>query len=208
GFNVDWGSSRCIAWGSRGQCLLWCLMTGQLLEKLVGHSQAISGMACSWEKERVLSYGAGPLCLWSLSSGPLCSHLLGHSDVVAGVEVSWEEDRAVSWADDSTLRLWDLKERVCLCEFRGHAGPVWSAQVDWDGGRMLSYSFAQRVLFLWDLKTGEPQKFPLGQKVIAWTGGAEVDWAMWLLLGASTTMRSLWPIFVPEPSASFVAPLQ
>ena len=29
-------------------------------------------------------------------------------------QVSWEEDRAVSWADDSTLRLWDLKDSEVL----------------------------------------------------------------------------------------------
>ncbi|CAE7454314.1 Fbxw7 [Symbiodinium natans] len=51
GFNVDWDSSRCVAWVSGGQCLLWCLRTGQLLEKLIGPTSAICGLACCWEED-------------------------------------------------------------------------------------------------------------------------------------------------------------
>ena len=38
-----------VAWGSSGQCLLWSLATGQLLEKLVGPASARVSEAFSFQ---------------------------------------------------------------------------------------------------------------------------------------------------------------
>eukprot|EP00439_Symbiodinium_sp_Y106_P019780 s4138_g2.t1 len=148
----------------------------------------------------------------SLTPGParLSAELQGHSDVVAGVEVSWGMDRALSWADDTTLRLWDLKEtgacrissrgleNSCLFRFAGHCGPVWSAQVDWDSGFAMSYSFMQMALFLWNLQDGTSSKFQFSssESFQAWSGGAEVDWTRhravaWTLTGGSLSVVDL-----------------
>jgi WD40 repeat protein len=60
--------------------------------------------------------------------------------------------RALSWADEETLRLWNLESGEAW-SLRGHFGPVFGAQLLPDGGRALSWS-GDLTLRLWDLETG------------------------------------------------------
>ncbi|CAK9016045.1 COMPASS-like H3K4 histone methylase component WDR5A (AtWDR5A) [Durusdinium trenchii] len=187
GFCVNWEKQQSASWGEDGLLLLWDLETGKLLEKMP-HQQAITETTCHWEGSlRCLSSSESVLWLWQdEGAGHRVGHMLtGHRDHICKAEACWDQDRALSWSDDATLRLWDLKALQCLLLLSGHVGPVWGAHVNWESAQVLSYSFAQKMLLLWNLQDGSKREISLEEEVKhsstpawngGWNGGAEVDW--------------------------------
>jgi WD40 repeat protein len=123
-----------------GSLKLWSLRTGELVRMICGpESRArateiafdegtflpdwssrshpcVSAVAITSDGRMAISGsrdGSGELRLWDLSSGELYVTLAGHADDVTAVVVTADGRYALSAADDRTVRLWNLEERVC-----------------------------------------------------------------------------------------------
>ena len=88
-----------------------------------------------------------------LSPGPLRQTFQGHSEGVWGALLLDDDRRALSWADDHTLRFWDLESGESRA-LKGHSEGVTGALLLDDGRHALSWS-NDHTLRLWDLDSGE-----------------------------------------------------
>jgi WD40 repeat protein len=123
-----------------GTLKLWNLETGQLVRvisrpkppggvmehiteagsviqerSLVG-SPGVNAVAVTPDGTRVISSwgdSRGDVEIWDLLTGELCLDLVGHREMVAAVAITPNGRHAVSAAEDRTIRLWDLEQRVC-----------------------------------------------------------------------------------------------
>ena len=88
--------------------------------------------------------------LWGVS-GRCLSIFMGHSDTPRSA-LPLPVTRAISWADDGTLRFWDLESGECLQALDAHEEGVQGAMV-LERGRILSWSRMGEVR-LWDAVMG------------------------------------------------------
>eukprot|EP00928_Gymnodinium_smaydae_P056244 TRINITY_DN39652_c0_g1_i1.p1 TRINITY_DN39652_c0_g1~~TRINITY_DN39652_c0_g1_i1.p1 ORF type:complete len:510 (-),score=100.50 TRINITY_DN39652_c0_g1_i1:72-1601(-) len=76
------------------------------------HDSAVSAVACSFARDRVLSGGGdGSLRLWN-TSGSLIAVLPGHASIVWSLSARWAEGLACSVSHDGFLRLWRLEPTI------------------------------------------------------------------------------------------------
>ncbi|MFN0015107.1 MAG: WD40 repeat domain-containing protein, partial [Saprospiraceae bacterium] len=76
----------------------------------------------------------------------------GHSDIVRAVCICPKNEYLLSSADDSTVRLWELKSGKLIRVFSGHAGSVFSCAISSD--RKFVATAGDSTVKLWDFETG------------------------------------------------------
>jgi len=200
------GGKQALSWSEDSTLRVWDLESGrQIGQPLAGHEADVNGalllpggrQALSWSHDRTLR-------MWNLKTGKQVGKpLIGHEDHrddkdredhIIGALVLPGGKRALSWAEDRTLRLWDLK----TCDqvgpaFIGHDDSVYSAQLLPDERRVLSWG-GDGTLRIWDLETGQQ----VGEPVIRRendVNGAELlpDKRRVLSFGEDGTLR-IWEL--------------
>ena len=90
----------------------------------------------------------------------------------------------MSWADDKTLRIWDITTTQCNAVLKGHEGSVKGALVLPDGRRVVSWA-DDKTLRIWDITTTQCNAvlkghegsvkgalvLPDGRRVVSWAEG-------------------------------------
>jgi WD40 repeat protein len=166
---------KSLSWSVDGILCLWDANSGEVLAKLEGHSDLITG-AIQLRDGRLLSADAcGDLRLWDSDSGKCLAILEGHTEVVGGV-FQLQDGRFLSWSGsrpppitgnvsfwhnfddiggsgDGTLRIWSSDSGKCLTILEGHSDKIEGA-TQLKNGRILSWS-SDCTLRLWDANSGD-----------------------------------------------------
>ena len=130
---------------------VWDLLKGGLCKHVLeGHTDKIYSTALNFKTRRCYS-GSMDLSInvWDFDKGKLLYSLEGHNLLVGLLELS--DKYLVSAAADSTLRVWDPRTGENLSKLKGHNSAITCFQHD--GLRIVSGS--ERMLKLWDIKTGK-----------------------------------------------------
>jgi len=142
GFRVVSGSDDCTL-------KVWCALTGQLLQTLVGHT---GGVWASQLKDNIVISGSTDrsVRVWNIDTGE-CVHILtGHTSTVRCLAL--HGTTVISGSRDSLLRVWNIETGKCMQILRGHCAAV--RCVCFDGKYVVSgsYDFTIRV---WNPVTNE-----------------------------------------------------
>ena len=129
---------------------VWKISTGELVHRLIGHSQKVYSVVLDHKRNRCISGSMDYVVrVWSLETGQNLHTLEGHSSLVGLLDL--QSDRLVSAAADSTLRIWDPENGQCKSILTAHTGAITCFQHD--GQKVISGS--DRTLKMWDVSTGE-----------------------------------------------------
>jgi F-box and WD-40 domain protein CDC4 len=129
---------------------VWKISTGEVLQRLSGHSQKVYSVVLDPARNRCISGSMDNMVkVWSLETGACIFTLEGHTSLVGLLDLSHE--RLVSAAADSTLRIWDPENGQCKSRLCAHTGAITCFQHD--GQKVISGS--DRTLKMWNVKTGE-----------------------------------------------------
>ncbi|KAF2020536.1 WD40 repeat-like protein [Aaosphaeria arxii CBS 175.79] len=129
---------------------VWKISTGEVLQRLQGHSQKVYSVVLDHARSRCISGSMDNLVkVWSLETGQCLYSLEGHTSLVGLLDLSHE--RLVSAAADSTLRIWDPENGQCKSTLCAHTGAITCFQHD--GQKVISGS--DRTLKMWNVRTGE-----------------------------------------------------
>lgn len=129
---------------------VWKISTGEVLQRLQGHSQKVYSVVLDHERKRCISGSMDSMVkVWSLESGACIFTLEGHTSLVGLLDLS--HGRLVSAAADSTLRIWDPENGQCRTRLCAHTGAITCFQHD--GQKVISGS--DKTLKMWNVKTGE-----------------------------------------------------
>ncbi|KAG1142374.1 hypothetical protein G6F37_011571 [Rhizopus arrhizus] len=101
---------------------IWNWQSGKCIRTLEGHTGGILSLQFN---SRLLASGSTDhsVRIWNFSAGE-CYSLTGHTEWVNSVRFCQDDTMLISASDDSTIRLWDLKNKSCLCVYNGHVGQV------------------------------------------------------------------------------------
>lgn len=129
---------------------VWKISTGDVLQRLQGHSQKVYSVVLDHARNRCISGSMDNMVkVWSLETGACIFTLEGHTSLVGLLDLSHE--RLVSAAADSTLRIWDPENGQCKSRLCAHTGAITCFQHD--GQKVISGS--DRTLKMWNVRTGE-----------------------------------------------------
>ncbi|CAE7178764.1 hypothetical protein PTNB73_03410 [Pyrenophora teres f. teres] len=129
---------------------VWKISTGEVLQRLQGHSQKVYSVVLDHGRNRCISGSMDNMVkVWSLETGACLFTLEGHTSLVGLLDLS--HGRLVSAAADSTLRIWDPENGQCKSRLCAHTGAITCFQHD--GQKVISGS--DRTLKMWNVKTGE-----------------------------------------------------
>jgi F-box and WD-40 domain protein CDC4 len=129
---------------------VWRISTGEVLQRLQGHSQKVYSVVLDHARNRCISGSMDNMVkVWSLETGACLYTLEGHTSLVGLLDLSHQ--RLVSAAADSTLRIWDPENGQCKSTLCAHTGAITCFQHD--GQKVISGS--DKTLKMWNVKTGE-----------------------------------------------------
>ncbi|KAJ4371554.1 SCF ubiquitin ligase complex subunit cdc4 [Neocucurbitaria cava] len=129
---------------------VWKISTGEVLQRLQGHSQKVYSVVLDHARNRCISGSMDNMVkVWSLETGACIFTLEGHTSLVGLLDLS--HGRLVSAAADSTLRIWDPENGQCKSRLCAHTGAITCFQHD--GQKVISGS--DRTLKMWNVRTGE-----------------------------------------------------
>ncbi len=127
---------RYIAAGAGADILVASISSGEILQRLRGHSEDVYcvAFAAGWEKV-VSGSGDGKVMIWEWETSESAERVLeGHLDSVLSIAVTSDTRRGFSCALDGTMRTWDMSTgaeteelsqgRAVDCVARGENGMV------------------------------------------------------------------------------------
>jgi WD40 repeat protein len=121
---------------------------GKLLGPVSRHDGAAREVLFT-QKNEVLSRGADKSVRIGKVGAEGASRSLAHPAAVSGFALSPDESQLLTWADDHTVRLWDLASGTLLRQFPGHRGKILNAAFSPDQRYVLS-SAKDGLAKLWD----------------------------------------------------------
>ncbi|XP_052868742.1 uncharacterized protein LOC128274549 [Anopheles cruzii] len=163
-YDIEAHSSKvtCLNLGETGRVLvtggqdcnikLWALNSNQCFMTLPGHNSSIECVRFAYSDDFVYSADdTGVIKLWNLNVGEATS-LFGHMKSVRTLDVHPLNDNyAVSGSNDTSIRLWDVRQKVCVKRYRGHMSHVNSVKISPDGLWIASAGNEGSVI-IWDIR--------------------------------------------------------
>jgi TIR domain/WD domain, G-beta repeat len=141
---------------------VWEVKGGRQLRTLVGHSDAVRGVALSRDGRLAVSASFDTtLKVWDLASGCELRSLEGHSADVYGVAMSSDGRLAVSASFDKTLEVWDVESGIELRSLEGHSDSVRGVALSGDGRLAISASY-DKTLKVWEVESGRELRTLVG----------------------------------------------
>jgi WD40 repeat protein/predicted Ser/Thr protein kinase len=136
---------------------LWDMRTGDLRQKLTGHTNLLQSVAFSPDGGAAVS-GAmdSTVRLWNVRTGELLRVLTGHRGYMVGVAaVAFSPDgrTVVSGGGDNSVKLWDAETGELIRTLEGHNRSVQTLAFS-PGGELLASGSDDTTIKIWDVATG------------------------------------------------------
>ncbi len=138
--------------GSDHAIQIYAVESGELLQTLEGHTDAVLSARFSADGKRLLSASYDHTArIWDLETGKVEQTLQGHSWWVWAAEFSPDGRRIVTAGQDGKAMVWQQEgsQYEVLTEFTKHRGPIYAAQFSPDGATIATAGDDRRVL-LWN----------------------------------------------------------
>ncbi|XP_035678916.1 apoptotic protease-activating factor 1-like [Branchiostoma floridae] len=132
---------------------------------LEGHEKAVLDVAITTDDSFLVSAsGDRQVGVWDVDTRDLLHKLVGHTDMVAAIAITPDDANLVSGGgmDDTTIRIWKLREGNQVGTFRGHGEGIKALiAVDTEKGRMLLSGSVEATCRIWKLEDAPQDVAPL-----------------------------------------------
>lgn len=146
----------------KGEIVVWDLRSGMALFTLLEIDEAVSAVAFGPRDERVaVALASGELLVWDIdtaSPSPLPPStfisLHEHTARINSVAFNPSGELVITGSDDTTARVWTLRNNEEIARFRSHSRDVNAVAISADGRYALSGA-SDNTMRLWDLQYGD-----------------------------------------------------
>lgn len=144
-----------VSSNSLGQMSYWDVQTGELLERIKAHDDAIYTLATSPDGKMIASGSGDSLVrLWDAESHEELATLEGHTDWVRELAFSPDGRWLASGGHDTTVIVWQVEQQSLALELPSHRGWVYALIFSADSRTLVSGDDAGTIIF-WPLFGGE-----------------------------------------------------
>lgn len=154
--NIQWGQGDLYVFtGQSKEIKMWELDSKTAVRDFVGHSDVISSLRLSMDKQQLLSASwDGSIRLWNVGTGLMERKMVGHRGAVHVAIFSSDGKNVYSAGADRQIRVWDLASAKVIRTFDGHKAEVTSLLFSPDNKMLISNSVDGATKF-WDLSSGK-----------------------------------------------------
>jgi WD40 repeat protein len=171
------------------------------VQKFVGHSAQVEGVAFSSDGRRAVSAGSDKnVILYDVNTQRVERIFAGHTANVYTATFTSKNRRIVSASADATVRLWDVDNGNELSKYVHESG-VLCAAVSSDGKRIVSATEAGAI-YVWDLEKGQELFRLNGHEGRIWCVAISPDGHRALSAGHDRAVR-LWDLDKQQEVRSF-----
>ena len=165
--------------------------TGEIINTLRGHTDAISAIAYSPDG-KVIASGSDDhtIRLWNAQSGENINILNGHTSWVSTIAYSPDGAVIASGSGTSNIRLWDSRSGEKINNLKGHTGSITAISYSPDGKTMASGS-EDNTIQVWNVQSGKIVKTLKGHTRAVWTIDYSSD-GKTIASGSSDNTIRLW----------------
>jgi WD40 repeat protein len=150
-FSAD--GTKLVSGSNDGEIRVWCTKKGECITRIQGDGvTSISYVAFSENDLQVLSVASDSICWIDISSGKVVRSVNGLSGTTGKLRRADSRNTIVS-GYAATLRLWDVKRRICLHQLQGHTANITDIDSTSEIQLMISGSDDGTVR-LWNSKSG------------------------------------------------------
>uniref|UniRef100_A0A182VV55 Katanin p80 WD40 repeat-containing subunit B1 n=1 Tax=Anopheles minimus TaxID=112268 RepID=A0A182VV55_9DIPT len=146
-------TGRVLVTGGQDRNLkLWTFGDEKCFMTLPGHNSSIDCVKFAYSDDFVYSADdTGVIKRWNLNASDSTS-LFGHMKSVRTLDFyPYSDTYLVSGSNDTSIRLWDVREKVCIKRYRGHMSHVNSVKFSPDGSWIASAG-AEGSVIIWDIR--------------------------------------------------------
>ena len=130
---------------------IWDVGTGEVLDKLEGHQDAITALCFSDDGNTLVSASKDmSLKIWDLTQGQERLTLTGHQDAVNDCQLSPDGSWLLSASGDRSLKIWDMSTGENQLTLINHNSRVNGCAISPDGKLIASCGF-DKTIKIWDL---------------------------------------------------------
>lgn len=134
---------------------LYDLKTGQLVRRLIGHTDCILSIAVHPSGNLLASASADrTIKLWDLESGKLLHTLVEHQKAVSSLSFDCDGKQLASGSHDQTIKIWDLNTQKCINTLTEHTKPVTCVAFHPTKKSVLASGSFDNTIHLWNLESG------------------------------------------------------
>ncbi|HEY9830275.1 MAG TPA: NB-ARC domain-containing protein [Stenomitos sp.] len=153
------GLGGILASGSEDRTIkLWDILSGQHLNTLTGHKDAVFSVLFSPDGQTLCSGSLdGTIKLWDILTGECRKTLQGHRGGIWSISLSADGKLLASGSQDQTLKLWDVDTGCCIQTLQGHQSWIRACAISPNRQVLVSGS-ADGTIKLWQVNTGECYK--------------------------------------------------
>jgi WD40 repeat protein len=135
-----------------GTVKVWDAKTGTAQLELKGHIGMVLRVSLSPDGTRIISADRDTVKVWDARMGTALHEMkVGSGSVMV---ISPDGTRIIT-ADGTNATVWDARTGTSLFALKGHTKPVTSASFSPDGTTIVTGSFEDRTVKLWDVATGK-----------------------------------------------------
>jgi WD40 repeat protein len=140
---------------------IWDLERREEIRALYGHMDRVADLALTPDGNRILSASwDGTIRIWDIKTGANLNTFFGQNGEVNCLAVTGDGKKVVSVStglgDRGTLKVWELETHTVLRSFSTDGDILLNAlTVTPDGRRAVTASGITRMIFVWDLNSGE-----------------------------------------------------
>jgi WD40 repeat protein len=165
--------STILASGSNcGDILLWDIVTGKILKRLVGHKLTVVDLSFQPEGNLLASSSFDTsIKIWNLDTEDCVNTLIGHTHLVFSVNFNFQGTQVVSSGLDKSIKIWDVDSGQCLQTIQKHNKTVIDVMFSPNGQQIISGS-QDLTVRIWDevtLHNWECTKILQGHENTIWS---------------------------------------
>ncbi len=135
----------------KGEIKIWEIESGQLLQTIEGHDDAIYAVAFSPGKKVLATSSYDQLIkFWDVDSGQELRTLTGHIDAVYTLAFTSDGSRLISGSADRSVKIWDPATGKRLFSLRDPLGGINSIALH-PSGKLVAAGGVDRTIRVWEL---------------------------------------------------------
>jgi WD40 repeat protein len=141
---------------------VWRMSDGKLIHNLLGHSDAIHGIALTTDAETIISGSLdGTLQWWQLTTGLMLPQLIEHPSPINALVLTSDNRKLITGGSDALVRIWQPQDNLLIHQFQGHLQNI-DCLATHQSTQLIASGSSDYTVRLWHLQEGRLLRILLG----------------------------------------------